>query len=68
MSTFMSNIKVTTKSYPVNEPLFITVGIEKDFKECLKPKVWLKNGGNIVIEHTHTQAANSKLQHCFMAV
>ncbi|OOB79666.1 MAG: hypothetical protein BEN18_03000 [Epulopiscium sp. Nuni2H_MBin001] len=52
IQTFMSHIKTTNKLYPVNEALFITVGIEKIFKECLKPKVWLKNGGNIVIEHT----------------
>ncbi len=45
-------VTVNKKLYPINEALFVTVGIEKDFKECLKSKVWLKNGANIIIEHT----------------
>ncbi|MGL4800562.1 MAG: ribonuclease E/G [Cellulosilyticaceae bacterium] len=40
------------KSYPENENLFKIYNFEKRFDNAMKQKVWLKNGGNIVIDYT----------------
>jgi ribonuclease G len=36
--------------------LFDHYGVEKEFRKSLRKKVWLKNGGFIVIEHTEAMA------------
>lgn len=40
------------KLYEPSENLFSIYSIEKEYEETLKQKVWLKNGGNIVIDYT----------------
>ncbi|MEF9959006.1 MAG: ribonuclease E/G [Niameybacter sp.] len=48
---FLPRLSVTYRFYPCYENLFRLMSIEKDFLETLKRKVWLKNGGNIVIDY-----------------
>lgn len=43
---------VTFKQYKVTENIFSLYSIEKDYEETLKQKIWLKNGGNIMIDYT----------------
>jgi ribonuclease G len=38
--------------YTEDEPIFKSFGIEKEIEKTLRPKVWLKSGGYIVIEET----------------
>jgi ribonuclease G len=38
--------------YTEDEPIFRSFGIEKEIEKALRPKVWLKSGGYIVIEET----------------
>ncbi|MGL4738667.1 MAG: ribonuclease E/G [Cellulosilyticaceae bacterium] len=49
---YLPQVEVTTKAYPYTENLFGVYGIEKPFEQALRRKVWLKNGGNLVIEST----------------
>lgn len=42
--------------YKSKIPLFDQFGVEKEFRKSLRKKVWLKNGGFIVIEHTEAMA------------
>lgn len=49
---FLKNIPFTYKGYDYCENLFRLWSIEKDFNEMFKRKIWLKNGGNIVIDYT----------------
>lgn len=49
---FLRNLEVTYKTYPYCENIFRVFSIEKDFMDILKRKIWLKNGGNIVIDYT----------------
>ncbi|OON99635.1 MAG: hypothetical protein ATN35_11705 [Epulopiscium sp. Nele67-Bin004] len=52
VENFLDKVTVTKKLYPKEEAMFKLLGIEKQFRQCLTSKVWIKNGGNIVIEHT----------------
>ncbi len=38
--------------YKSKVPMFDQLGVEKEFRKSLRKKVWLKNGGFIIIEHT----------------
>ncbi len=38
--------------YRSKVPMFDKLGVEKEFRKSLRKKVWLKNGGFIIIEHT----------------
>lgn len=49
---FMPHIQVAYRTYPYYENIFRLMSIEKDFMDILKKKIWLKNGGNIVIDYT----------------
>ena len=49
---FLKNVEFTYKVYPYYENIFRMFSIEKDFMDILKRKIWLKNGGNIVIDYT----------------
>ncbi|MBN2281611.1 MAG: Rne/Rng family ribonuclease [Candidatus Marinimicrobia bacterium] len=42
--------------YKSNVPMFDQMNVEKEFRKSLRKKVWLKNGGFIVIEHTEAMA------------
>lgn len=49
---FLKNIPFSYKDYDYCENLFRLWSIEKDFNEIFKRKIWLKNGGNIIIDYT----------------
>ncbi len=38
--------------YKEKEPIFDAFGVEKEIEKCYDRRVWLKGGGNIVIDHT----------------
>ncbi|OLB50402.1 MAG: hypothetical protein AUH99_09610 [Candidatus Rokubacteria bacterium 13_2_20CM_2_70_11] len=38
--------------YEDRQPVFETLGIERDIEKALRRRVWLKSGGYIVIDHT----------------
>ncbi|ONI46375.1 hypothetical protein AN640_03540 [Candidatus Epulonipiscium fishelsonii] len=46
------NLVIEEKLYPQSQSTFKLLNIEREFLECVKNKIWLKNGGNIVIEQT----------------
>ena len=46
-----------TKLYTKNTPLFEEFGIQAEIDKALKPKVWLKSGGYIVINQTEALVA-----------
>lgn len=43
---------VTLTAYPNCEDLFSLYGLQKRFDNLLSRKVWLKNGGNLIIDYT----------------
>lgn len=43
--------------YRGEEPLFKKYNIEEQIREALKPKIWLRSGGHIVIEETEALTA-----------
>ena len=38
--------------YTEDEPVFRSFGVEREIEKALRPKVWLKSGGYVVIEET----------------
>jgi ribonuclease G len=42
--------------YKDREPIFDSLGIEKEIATCLSRKVWMKSGGYIIIEQTEAMA------------
>lgn len=52
MSSYLPEVNASYKAYPKEEQLFSVFSLEKLFENALKRKVWLKNGGNLVIEQT----------------
>lgn len=50
LRTFLPDLRPRVEIYKGEEPLFISRGLEKGIKAALKSKVWLKSGGNLVIE------------------
>ena len=52
LKIFLPKLTFTLGIYPYYENLFKLMSIEKDFLETLKRKIWLKNGGNIVVDYT----------------
>lgn len=38
--------------YKNKEPIFDSYNIEEQINKCLKPKVWMKSGSYLIIEHT----------------
>ena len=51
--SLVGNVKLYTK----NAPLFEEFGIQTEIDKALKPKVWLKSGGYIVINQTEALVA-----------
>ena len=45
------------KLYTKSQPIFDSFGITKDLERALKPKVWLKSGGYLVINQTEALVA-----------
>jgi ribonuclease G len=45
------------KLYTKDSPIFEEFGIQQELDKALRPKVWLKSGGHIVINHTEALVA-----------
>lgn len=52
MSFLGEDHQVSYRCYPYNENLFKLLSYQKAFDHTLKHKIWLKNGGNIVVDYT----------------
>ncbi len=54
---FQPNLVSRVKLYTKETPLFEEFGIQQELDKALRPKVWLKSGGYIVINHTEALVA-----------
>ncbi|MGH9358333.1 MAG: Rne/Rng family ribonuclease [Terriglobia bacterium] len=54
---FQPSLIGQVKLYTRNTPLFEELGVQADIDKALKPKVWLKSGGYIVINQTEALVA-----------
>jgi len=57
MSRFQPTLVNRVKLYTKENPVFEEFGIQQEIDKALKPKVWLKSGGYIVINHTEALVA-----------
>jgi ribonuclease G len=57
MSRFQPGLVNRVKLYTKDMPVFEEFGIQQEIDKGLKPKVWLKSGGYIVINHTEALVA-----------
>ncbi len=57
MSRFQSQLVNRVKLYTKETPVFEEFGIQQEIDKGLRPKVWLKSGGYIVINHTEALVA-----------
>jgi ribonuclease G len=57
MSRFQPGLVGRVKLYTKETPVFEEFGIQQEIDKGLKPKVWLKSGGYIVINHTEALVA-----------
>ncbi len=54
---FQPGLLPNVKLYNRPEPIFDSFGISKDLEKALRPKVWLKSGGYLVIDQTEALVA-----------
>ncbi len=54
---FQPNLVGRVKLYTKEPPIFEEFGIQQELDKALRPKVWLKSGGYIVINHTEALVA-----------
>ena len=54
---FQPNLAERVKLYTKKQPIHDAFGITKDLKKALRPKVWLKSGGYLVINQTEALVA-----------
>ena len=54
---FQPKLVNRVKLYTKEAPIFEEFGIQQDLDKALRPKVWLKSGGHIVINHTEALVA-----------
>jgi Rne/Rng family ribonuclease len=54
---FQPNMVNRVKLYTKESPIFEEFGIQQELDKALRPKVWLKSGGYIVINHTEALVA-----------
>jgi ribonuclease G len=54
---FQPSLVGRVKLYTKNVPLFEQMGVQEEIDKALKPKVWLKSGGYIVINQTEALVA-----------
>ena len=54
---FQPKLVSRVKLYTKEAPIFEEFGIQQDLDKALRPKVWLKSGGHIVINHTEALVA-----------
>lgn len=57
ISRFQSSLASRVKLYSKETPIFEEFGIQQEIEKGLRPKVWLKSGGYIVINHTEALVA-----------
>ncbi|MGH9638466.1 MAG: Rne/Rng family ribonuclease, partial [Bryobacteraceae bacterium] len=57
ISRFQSSLANRVKLYTKETPIFEEFGIQQEIEKGLRPKVWLKSGGYIVINHTEALVA-----------
>ena len=57
MSRFQPQLVNRVKLYTKETPVFEEFGIQQEIDKGLRPKVWLKSGGYIVINHTEALVA-----------
>ena len=57
MSRFQPALVSRVKLYTKDNPVFEEFGIQQEVDKGLRPKVWLKSGGYIVINHTEALVA-----------
>jgi ribonuclease G len=57
VSRFQPQLVNRVKLYTKETPLFEELGIQPEIDKSLRPKVWLKSGGYIVINHTEALVA-----------
>jgi ribonuclease G len=57
MSRFQPQLVNSVKLYTKDTPVFEEFGIQQEIDKGLRPKVWLKSGGYIVINHTEALVA-----------
>jgi Rne/Rng family ribonuclease len=57
MSRFQPALVNLVKLYTKDQPIFEEFGIQQEIDKGLRPKVWLKSGGYIVINHTEALVA-----------
>ncbi|HVB88293.1 MAG TPA: Rne/Rng family ribonuclease, partial [Candidatus Dormibacteraeota bacterium] len=57
ISRFQSALANRVKLYSKETPIFEEFGIQQEIEKGLRPKVWLKSGGYIVINHTEALVA-----------
>jgi Rne/Rng family ribonuclease len=57
MSRFQPGLVNRVKLYSKETPIFEEFGIQQEIDKGLRPKVWLKSGGYIVINHTEALVA-----------
>jgi len=57
MSRFQPALVSRVKLYSKDTPIFEEFGIQQEIDKGLRPKVWLKSGGYIVINHTEALVA-----------
>jgi ribonuclease G len=57
ISRFQPGLVSRVKLYTKEAPIFEEFGIQQEIDKALRPKVWLKSGGYIVINHTEALVA-----------
>jgi len=57
INRFQPELVNRVKLYTKEAPIFEEMGIQQDIDKSLRPKVWLKSGGYIVINHTEALVA-----------
>jgi len=57
VSRFQPDLVSRVKLYTKDAPIFEEFGIQQELDKAMRPKVWLKSGGYIVINHTEALVA-----------
>jgi ribonuclease G len=57
VSRFQPKLLNRVRLYSKETPVFEEFGIQQEIDKALRPKVWLKSGGHIVINHTEALVA-----------
>ncbi len=57
MARFQPDMARRVRLYTKENPIFEEMGVQQEIDRALRPKVWLKSGGYIVINHTEALVA-----------